>query len=108
MTVSEVVAAELNGVSTNAKIDGVAGHTGSRHHDAVATASCLNVGINDSASEEKSIAPVPPKIESPEDVEDYVVGSIEADVVSIFATLDGGSQEADWFVKLMVSCRHQD
>ena len=43
VTVSEVVAfRELDGVSTNAEVNRVAGHSRTSHHDAVITAASLN------------------------------------------------------------------
>ena len=52
---------ELDGVSTDTKVDGVTGHTGTGHHNAVASATCLIELFRTEPVKKKVSAPVPPK-----------------------------------------------
>ena len=82
---------ELDGVSANTKIDGVTGHSCTRHHDAVVAASSPNHVVKNGTSEEQGVC-----TGSTDDIvirgkiEDNIICSVKADVVSTCITLDGG------------------
>ena len=87
---------EFDGVSTNAQINGVTGHAGTSHNDAVAATSSRNRAVQNRSCEQERIC-----TSAAEDrvaggnIQNNIVSAIKADVVFTCTTFNRGCKDAD-------------